>query len=293
MAFDNLPPQSPINPLADVYGQVALDLSRLAAMDLRAEFDVAYGEGPWRRLDIYQPRQAGRDLPVFLNFHGGGFTHGYKEWLGLNAPPLVAGPAIYISVGYELAPVGKIDAPLGDALTALSWVSKNIAAYGGSPDRIHVGGHSAGAVLSALMTLRKDLYRAYGLPETAIKACFPFSGTYDYQHGDIYGQATTLDKAVPDADAAAAMSPIAFVSGNTTPFFVSWGENDGELVKATGAAFTYALRQQPGARAEAHMFPQLDHFWMHIDQQLDANLWNRTVNAWMAGDPRTTPVPPA
>ena len=87
MPFANLKPQSPINIRADAYGQTALNLSRLAAMTTRCKLDIAYGSGPAQRLDVYMPAdKSAKGLPVFMNIHGGGWTHGYKEWMGLNAP---------------------------------------------------------------------------------------------------------------------------------------------------------------------------------------------------------------
>src|SRR5918995_3713692 len=76
--FADLKPQSPINIRADAYGQTALNLSRLAAMTTRCKLDIAYGSGAAQRLDIYMPADKfAKGLPVFINIHGGGWTHGY------------------------------------------------------------------------------------------------------------------------------------------------------------------------------------------------------------------------
>src|SRR5258707_13555832 len=96
------------------------------------------------------------------------------------APPLASLPAVYVSVSYRLAPKVRWPAPLDDCLAALAWVYKNIRQHGGDPARIFVGGHSAGAQLAAMVTLRRDLYAAHGLPAAAVKACFPFSGLYAF-----------------------------------------------------------------------------------------------------------------
>src|ERR1700679_3848618 len=141
--FTDLPPQSRLNEAVDVYAATALNLSRLAATTCRCQLDIAYGTDPWQKLDIYLPRQQNlTGLPAFLNIHGGGWTHGYKEWMGLNAPPIVAFPAIYISVGYRLAPTNRHPAQLEDIFNALTWAQQHIAKFGGSPDRLFIGGHS-------------------------------------------------------------------------------------------------------------------------------------------------------
>ncbi|MDB5367800.1 MAG: hypothetical protein JWM77_3727 [Rhodospirillales bacterium] len=297
--FQNLQKQPPINLNADAYGLAALELSRLAALTTRCELDVGYGKDSWQRLDVYLPSDATlKGLPVFLYFHGGGHTHGYKEWMGLNAPPITAFPAIFISVDYHLAPVGSetmefVPGQVDDGLTALAWAYKNVARYGGDPNRLHIGGHSAGARVSALVAIRHDLHAKYGLPKDAVKSCFPVSGSYDSRGFQVYGETPTAAKSVvTDPKLIKEVSPILHVSGNRVPFVLSWAEADNTMAKAVGPAFALALRQA-GARAETLMFPTFDHFWIHIDQQRETNLWTRTLRTWMTGDPKTAPMPKA
>jgi arylformamidase len=291
--FVDLPSQSPLDGAVDVYAATALSLSRLAASTTRCQLDIPYGKDPWQKLDIYLPAQQKlTGLPVFLNIHGGGWTHGYKEWMGLNAPPLVALPAIYISIGYRLAPASRHPAQLEDCFNALAWVHGHIAEFGGSPDRLFIGGHSAGAHLAALITLRHELYGKFGLPANVIKACFPYNGIYDLRNVEIYGESPEKNPGVPllaAATAAPDASPLTFVKGNRTPFLVTWAENDGLLIKAESSTFVAALKEQPG-RVAAHMLPRFDHFWSHIDQQRAENPWTQTLCAWMAGDPSSAAV---
>jgi acetyl esterase/lipase len=291
--FANLKPQSPINIRADAYGQTALNLSRLAAMTTRCRLDIAYGSGAAQRLDVYMPAdKSARGLPVFMNIHGGGWTHGYKEWMGLNAPVITQFPAVYVSIEYGLSPTQRHPKLLHDCLQAVAWVYKNIASFGGDPRRLFIGGHSAGAHLSALTTVRRDLYAQYGLPQDVIKACLPYSGVYDFRDMVMYGQPATGGPAEnlfsQESDKIDA-SPMAFLRGLETPFFVVWSENDNVLCRAQSPPFVLALREH-GVRADGYMFPLFDHFWIHIDQQNPANLWTRTLRNWMAGDPRTAAV---
>jgi len=295
MAFDNLARQTPINLRADAYGETCLRLSRLAAASTRCTLDVAYGALPAQTLDIYFPSDGTlKDLPVFINIHGGGWTHGYKEWLGLNAPAIVEFPAIYVSVEYRLAPQARHPTQVDDCILALAWVYRNIAPLGGDPQRIHLGGHSAGAHIASLIALRPEKRAVHGLPLNVIKSCFPYNGIYDLRDLNIYGQPAS---AGPNADLlarpedAADASPMLFAETNDIPFFVVWAENDNGLVKAQGPAFITAL-QRSKSRVEALMLPLFDHFWTHIDQQRPENPWTRTLKAWMLGDPHTAPVAP-
>ena len=287
MAFHDLPPQPAMNPRADVYAATALALSRAVAEKQRCVLDIAYGADYWQKLDIYLPAESGlRDLPVFLCIHGGGWTHGYKEWMGFMAPPIVSLPAIYVSVSYRLSPTHRHPAQLEDCLEALAWVHRNIALHGGNPDRIFIGGHSAGAHLSSLVALRRDLHARYGLPEGVVKACFPFSGVYGFDNDACASVGAPLFARDEDKRDA---SPIAHVAGNRTPFFVTWAENDGPYATTSGPEFLAALRTQPG-RVESHVFTQFDHFSINIAMMMPDNLWVRTLRAWMAGDPKTAKV---
>ncbi len=100
-------------------------MSRVAALTTRCELDVRYGDRPAQRLDIYMPADTSlRDLPVFVNIHGGGWLIGYKEWCGLNAPALVDLPAIYVSVEYGLMPGTPHPGSLQDCLLAVGWIAQ-------------------------------------------------------------------------------------------------------------------------------------------------------------------------
>jgi len=290
MSFADLPPQSPINERADVYAASALALSRAVAATGPCVLDVAYGDDYWQKLDIYLPpgpsADRGRGLPVFVCIHGGGWTHGYKEWMGFMAPPLVSLPAVFVSISYRLAPAVRYPAPLDDCLAALAWIHANIARHGGDPGRIVVGGHSAGAHLASLVALRRDLYGPHGLPADVVKACFPFSGVYDFTDE---GAAATGSALLGDGAMRREASPLFHVAGNRTPFVVTWAENERPYILSTSAAFASALKREPG-RLVQHVFPLFDHFWINLDMQRPESTWVRTARAWMAGDPATAPA---
>lgn len=285
-------------PAPECYSTVAKALSDAAVAKLPCEIDIRYGQHPAQRLDVFYPDASGASIepcPVLIGIHGGNWSHGYKEWSGFGAGPIVQAGAIFISLEYRLSGVAKWLAQLDDCLAAVSWIHKNIAKYGGDPGRIFIGGHSAGGHLAAMVTLSQTRFPEFQLPPDVIKACFPYAGTYDVRHGGLFttdpnvGPGDALLESQVDAESA---SPMCLTAGNTTPFFVSWGERDSPVMLAHGPPFVLALRNAPG-RVEHRMAAGLDHFHMHLDQVNPKNHLNRVALAWMFGDPKTTPVPPA
>jgi acetyl esterase/lipase len=279
MSFDNLPKQPQMGPVAEAYAADILTRSRQVAASSRVLLDIAYGDDPLQRLDIYLPAQPGlANLPVLLFVHGGGWSNGYKEWMGFMAPAFTDLPAIFVSVGYRLLPKVRFPAPLDDVLAALAWVHAHIAEHGGSPDRLYIGGHSAGGHLSALATLRRDKLTAAGLPANVVKACFPVSGVCKFEIGELEARNKFLLARPEDAPDA---SPINFVAGNTVPFYIVWGDNDLEYVMRTSLEMVQALAAA-GTRVEHQVLTGHDHFLPSQEAGRLGSLWVTKVRAWMS-----------
>jgi acetyl esterase/lipase len=263
---------------AEAYAAGILARSRAVAAASRVLLDVPYGDDYWQRLDLYLPAADGsHGLPVLLFLHGGGWSNGYKEWMGFMAPCFTDLPAIFVSVGYRMLPVVRFPVPLDDTVAALAWVHANIARHGGSPQRLFIGGHSAGGHLSALAALRRDKLAAAGLPDDVVKACFPVSAGFKFEIGELEARDKFLLARPADAPEA---SPITFVAGNRVPFYIVWGENDLEPVTRTSPMMVEALKQAAGP-VEHSVFAGYDHFQPSLDGGRAESLWVRTVRAWM------------
>ena len=102
---------------------------------------------------IYTP--AGNPpFPIVVFFHGGGWVVGNLEAADSICRTLANQVGcIVVSVDYRLAPEHKFPAAVEDAYTATEWVAKNAASFQGDPERIAVGGDSAGGNLAAVVAL--------------------------------------------------------------------------------------------------------------------------------------------
>lgn len=130
-------------------------------------------------------------LPVYLYFHGGGFIFGSH----LSEEPLAAQAAIItgavvLNVNYRHTPEHVFPTAFYDAQDAFAWLHKNIDTIGGDASNVLVGGVSAGAQLTASLTLEQHLGKVEllnSLPKIAgqilIIPCVASPSTYDQGPG--------------------------------------------------------------------------------------------------------------
>jgi acetyl esterase len=129
-------------------------------------------------LRIYTPHGS-RPLPVLVYFHGGGWVLGNLDVVH-GACTVLANHAyaIVVAVDYRLAPEHRFPAAVEDCWAATRWVARNSAIIGADPERIAVGGDSAGGCLAAVIAL---MAREQGDPELRFQLLFyPVTDTAQY-----------------------------------------------------------------------------------------------------------------
>lgn len=116
--------------------------------------DLAF-EGPAGEVPVRLYRDADAPAPGLVFYHGGGWTLGTLDSAGDICRALARrGDCAVVSVDYRLAPEHPWPAALDDAVAALWWTADRAADLGVDPDRISVGGTSAGGNLAAATALR-------------------------------------------------------------------------------------------------------------------------------------------
>ncbi|KAK3929291.1 Esterase B1, partial [Frankliniella fusca] len=101
-------------------------------------------------------------LPVYFFIHGGLFQGGSPSTEMYGPDFLVQKDIVVVTIQYRVNSLGFAsfdteeipgNCALKDIIAALKWVQKNIAAFGGDPHKVTVGGQSAGGALASWITI--------------------------------------------------------------------------------------------------------------------------------------------
>jgi acetyl esterase/lipase len=264
---------------------------------------LAYYEGPdadpyRHRLDLFLPRGA-TDYPVAVLVHGGAWLLGDNRCCGLYS---AVGEALarqgigVVMPNYRLSPHVKHPEHVKDVARVFAWTHAHIAAYGGSPRKLFLAGHSAGGHLVALLATDERYLRAEGLETADVKGVIAVSGVFRIPAGRLdvtLGGATPLafrlDECFPlrgtdcgawsplaavpgvplrlnvfgpafgdDAAEREDASPLAQVRPGLPPFLIACAENDLPTLPDMAAAFHRALLEQ-GGEAQLLTVPGRNH----------------------------------
>jgi para-nitrobenzyl esterase len=128
-------------------------------------------------LNVWTPAKlANEKLPVMVWIYGGGFTIGGTSFSAYDGANLAKKGVVLVSIAYRLGRFGFLAHPeltaeqgghsgnygLLDQIAGLQWVKRNIAAFGGDPNRVTIFGESAGGIAVSMLSaspLAKGLFQ--------------------------------------------------------------------------------------------------------------------------------------
>lgn len=247
-----------------------------------AEYDVPYvpGGDSSQILDVYFPENPPPEpQPLLIWIHGGGWLGGSKS----NPPYLYQLERGYVvaSVEYRFSDKALFPAQIQDCQAAVRWLRANAGKYHIDPDRVGVGGASAGGHLAAL------------LGTSGGKGAFPpIGGRLDQSDRvqavcDVFGPANfwtvveqaEADKSVQyvfqwnngdpysrliggvlgrDKEKCDAVSPVHYVAKDAPPFLILHGDRDAAVPFAQSVELAEAL-SKAGASVVLQRFPGAGH----------------------------------
>jgi acetyl esterase/lipase len=177
--------------------------------------DIAYGDGPRRRLDLYVPDGLRAPAPVLLFFYGGSWQSGSKNIYRAFGEAFASAGIVTAIADYRLYPQVKYPAFVEDGAAALRFVKERIGEHGGDRARIFLSGHSAGAYIAAMLACNPQ----YGVDQLrgviGIAGAYDFLPLYDPVLIDIFG-----------GDRVMATQPIKYARNKSPPMLLAHGTKD-------------------------------------------------------------------
>ena len=170
--------------------KVVIDVNNIYTREWSIDPDIVMNED-CLYLNIWAPADAAdQKLPVFVWYFGGGLQVGHTSEMEFDGERFARRGIILVTVNYRLNVFGffshpeitkeapKAPANFGhlDQQAGTLWVKRNIAAFGGDPNNITIGGQSAGggSVLSQLTSPQnKDLFQRAIIDSGMITSLYP------------------------------------------------------------------------------------------------------------------------
>ena len=182
-AFSPIPLQAPIS----------ANPKNLYDREWHVDKEIPMGED-CLTLNIWAPADGRKNMPVFVWYFGGGLQVGYSAEMEFDGERIARRGIVVVTVNYRVNVFGFLchpeitaespEAPGNfgflDQQAATRWVKRNIAAFGGDPENITIGGQSAGGMsVSAQLTCPAN----GGLFQRAIIQSGAFAPPYPFHFG--------------------------------------------------------------------------------------------------------------
>jgi acetyl esterase/lipase len=220
----------------------------------QAARDIAYGDDPRQKLDIYAPEGASGLSPVMMFIYGGGWNDGSKNDYSFVGHAFASRGFVTVVPDYRLVPQVRFPDFLHDCAQALRWVQDNIGQRGGDVARIHLSGHSAGAYNAMMIALDRRYGARAGVRPSLVKSVSGLAGPYDFLPLDddrtkaAFGQTPRLSET----------QPVNFARSGAPRVFVATGDADTTVFPRNTYALGRTLKAA-GARVEVKTYPGVGH----------------------------------
>lgn len=230
-----------------VTGCVALLNATVPSNGYQVISNLAYGNHPRQKLDIYIPDGQTTPAPVLVFYYGGSWQSGSKDDYKFVGEAFASLGYVTVIADYRLYPQVYFPTFIEDSAAALVWVHKNIASHGGDAKNIFVSGHSAGAYNAVMLGVNPTYLSQAGGNVNMIRGTLGIAGPYDFLPFTDEDIIALFSKAKDTQT-----QPITFATHKTAPMFLATGNDDAtvgvkntvNLAKALGGHGTTVVEKR-------------------------------------------------
>lgn len=254
---------------------------------------VVYGTagagGRDMRMLLYSRADPSERRPAFLVMHGGGFRGGTPASHRKQAAFLAARGWVAGSVQYRFAQEATFPAALEDVKCAIRFLRANHERFGVDPDRIAIGGGSAGGYLAAMAALTPGRWEGTGGHEgvsSEVQAAVLLSALTDAHAPGAMPEVRQLVAEFlggDDEELLTEASPVTHVHAGAPPTLMVVGGADPATPQAMVEAFRDALDAAGVANelvvipGRPHAIGMLGEEFMHITGEIITGFLERTL----------------
>ena len=201
-------------------------------------------------LNIWSPAKFASDrIPVFVWIYGGGFNGGSTSEPNYSGENLAKKGVVFVSIAYRVGQLGFLAHPeltaespnhvsgnygLLDMIAGLQWIQKNIAAFGGDPNKVTIFGESAGGIAVSMLCaspLAKGLFHG-AISESGGSFGPPRPFTFPGENLKRLADAESAGKAYVDSAKVSSITEMRKLSADRLPAIrgLAWPIIDGYVI---------------------------------------------------------------
>ena len=253
--------------------------------------DLAYGDDPSQRLDVYLRGDAKTPMPIIFMVHGGAWKYGDKRMgtvIENKIQRWVPKGFIFVSVNNRLLPAANPFEQAEDVARALAYVQQHATEFHGDPDRVILMGHSAGAHLVSLVATHPNLAVKQGVKPwlgtvSLDSAAYDITEIMQHRHYKFYDEAFGKDpafwkKTSPSLTMVDPLAPLLAVCSSRRDDSIPQAKQFAARAKQSGSSVTVLSEDlshkeinqklgEPGTYTEA-----VEAFLRKLDAQIAARL---------------------
>lgn len=215
----------------------------------RVAKDVAFGDDPRQRYDVYAPKDAKAPLPVLVFFYGGNWASGSKDdyvWMG---HALASMGYVVVIPDYRLVPEHPYPDFVQDGAAAVRHAAAHAKDYGGDGARLALMGHSAGGYIAAMLPLDPQY-----LGDLPVKAVVGLAGPYDFYPFDVDASRNAFGHWPKPAET----QPVSHARKRNTHFLLMHSRADKVVMTKNAINLDKALRDK-GTPSTLKLYESLSH----------------------------------